>query len=196
MSFLLKKKFICIILVSLASSIKNALIRIGAEKKTSVVETEYGDCVVSACGTDSFCALGNNGTCVEVEQTFQCQCKKGFTTSAEDSLYQCCYKQKSSVVAFLLEIFLGFGVGHFYVGNIYFGIVKCVLYCILFISIIIICIRRFRFKGQDIDNSFLLKLFRTVCFLLCGCTYVAWQMIDSVLFSLGGYNDANGMPLY
>ena len=76
-------------------------------------------------------------------------------------------------------------------GGIKFGI-----YLVLFVSTIIICTNRLRFKREEVENSFLLRIFRTVCFLLCGCTYVGWQMIDSVLFSLGGYTDSNNMELY
>ena len=177
--------------------IKCKTIRIAASLKKFITTTSLGDCILEPCGTQSFCASPTNATCAIINSTYsECQCKPGFTTSEEDSLYQCCYKQKSSFTAFMLEVFIGFGAGHFYVGNYWLGGVKLVIYLILFISTIIICTNRLRFKREEVENSFLLRIFRTVCFLLCGCTYVGWQMIDSVLFSLGGYTDSNKMELY
>lgn len=176
--------------------INSSSIRIVSSIKRVIITTSLGDCELEPCGTSGFCASPTNATCVEVNDTFECQCAKGFTTSEEDSLYQCCYKQKSSFTAFLLEVFIGFGAGHFYVGNYVMGGIKMGIYLVLFISTIIICTNRLRFKREEVENSFLLRIFRTVCFLLCGCTYVGWQMIDSVLFSLGGYTDSNNMELY
>ena len=42
----------------------------------------------------------------------------------EDSTVYCCYEKKSQFFAFLIEIFLGFGFGHFYIGDIKYGLVK------------------------------------------------------------------------
>ena len=45
------------------------------------------------------------------------------------------------------------------------------------------------------DSNIIIKMCRSFCVLACGCTFIIWQMIDSVMFSLGGYSDENGVDL-
>ena len=83
-----------------------------------------------ACSTNGNCKIDifnmNNETLES-----QCICNVGFSSydievlEEEDSEIYCCYEQKSHFTAFMLEIFLGFGIGHFYIGDIKFGLIKC-----------------------------------------------------------------------
>ena len=162
-----------------------------------IVSVLNGECEVSPCGTSSFCAV-NTGTCTYFNSTYsECKCDDGYTTPDEDGNYMCCYEQYNSMTAFLLEIFISFGVGHMYIGDYLLGVLKMIIYLVLFSSTIFICFYRCKHNDKyEIETSFIYRLMRMICFLLCGCVYVAWQMIDSILFSLGGYVDKNGVALY
>ena len=91
---------------------------------------------------------------------------------------------------------LFFGLGHFYVGNKKLGIIKVIVYTILLVPTILIILRRLYQKQRFIfDRNIIIKMFKTLWVLICGCTIIIWQMIDSVLFCLGGYTDNNGVKL-
>lgn len=158
------------------------------------ISTQFGDCLVDYCG-DGVCAV-NKGKCSfnSTTQTNYCQCSEYYITFPEEDSFKCCYEQKSANTAMLLEIFLGFGFGHFYVGNIFFGFIKALIYIILTVSCFSIIWRVLR--SQDQTKSFIFKFTCTICLLLCSCTYIGWQIIDTILFSIGGYQDSNGAPLY
>lgn len=164
------------------------------EQQEITLSLLQGDCNLIPCG-NSFCST-EGGNCEDTESGKVCKCKGGFTTPKEDEFYNCCYKQKSSLKAFFLEACLFFGVGHFYIGNTKLGIIKAIVYSILLLSTIIICLRRFYQKNKFVfDSNIIVKMFKTFCVLICGCTFIIWQMIDSVLFSLGGYTDERGVKL-
>ena len=149
-----------------------------------------GECTLIPCG-DLFCSI-NGGRC----EDGICKCNNGFITPEEDDFYNCCYQQKSALLAFILEALLIFGIGHFYVGNNKLGIIKAIVYTILFISSLIICLKRIYNKKRFIFNSNIVsKIFKTLCILVCGCTFIIWQITDSVLFCLGIYTDNKGIKL-
>ena len=118
--------------------------------KSGVLE----DCEIgNYCFNNSACSI--NGNCkIDIfninEETLEeglrskCECNVGFSSydievqELEDSEIYCCYEQKSHFTAFMLETFLGFGIGHFYIGDIKYGLTKffiqiflCVLFCCL-----------------------------------------------------------------
>ena len=174
--------------------INGSFIRINDSPETQTIETSLGDCTVSVCG-DGYCASPNNGTCVEVEESSECRCKKGFTDIEDMTTWGCCYKQKSGYTALFLEMLIGFGAGHFYVGNIMLGFFKLGIYVVLFALAAIVCIKRMKMSIKSRD-SFWMGFAKTAIIMGCGCVYVGWQMLDSAIFSLGGYKDGNNMPLY
>ena len=69
----------------------------------------------------------------------------------------CCYSKKSLLTAFFLELFIGFGIGHYYLGNITFATVKmfiqvflCVgMGCVTYFS----CIREHPFQTNIIEAN-------------------------------------------
>ena len=57
-----------------------------------------------------------------------------------DRYIYCCYKKKSQLTAFYLELFIGFGIGHFYIDNVHFGLIKFfsqILLCLIFWCVLI-----------------------------------------------------------
>lgn len=171
-----------------------SLIALSNQTKISKnIAVETGMCFYSKCG-NSFCANHPQGNCISENQTESCVCSKGYSTSLTKDLYYCCYKQKSFMTAFYLELFLSFGIGHFYVGNLLSGIVKLLSYVIIIGSAIVIVIIERRRK--ELIVSFHFHTMKIAVFLLLGFIYVGWQMVDCVLFTLGGYTDGNGVDLY
>ena len=166
---------------------------VDSEQKISLSLLQ-GECTLIPCG-NSFCSIVG-GICEKGSEGKICKCQKDFTTPKEDEFYNCCYKQKSSVKAFFLEACFLFGLGHFYVGNKKLGFIKVIVYTILLVPTILIILRRLYQKQRFIfDRNIIIKMFKTLWVLICGCTIIIWQMIDSVLFCLGGYTDNNGVKL-
>ena len=186
--------FLLIIIIQINQSIsKSIFINTDLEKEITISSVQ-GKCTLVPCG-NSFCSK-EGGICEETSTGKNCKCKSDFTTPKEDEFYSCCYEQKSSLKAFFLEACLGFGAGHFYVGNTRIGIIKAVAYSILLLITFTICFRKFYQKNRFASGSnIIIKMCRSFCVLACGCTCIIWQMIDSVMFSLGGYTDENGVAL-
>jgi len=186
--------FLFIIIIQISQSIsKSTLINTNLEQEITISSLQ-GECTLIPCGI-SFCSK-EGGICEESSTGKVCKCKSDFTTPEEDELYNCCYEQKSSLKAFFLEACLGFGAGHFYVGNKRIGIIKAIVYSILLLITFMICFRKFYQKKRfSSDSNIIIKMCRSFCVLACGCTFIIWQMIDAVMFSLGGYSDENGVDL-
>ena len=88
-----------------------------------------------------------------------CECNKGYSSFGinpddSESTY-CCYQQKSLLISFLLELFLGFGIGHFYMNDITYAIIKMIIQlifcsgvgCVTYFS----CIREHPFQPNLIE---------------------------------------------
>jgi len=104
----------------------------------------------------------------------------------------CSYKRKNQMIAFLLEFFIPFGAGHFYLGNIALGIIKLsFMLClpIIFIFMNYTCgnfnSRRFISKPFLWDKLF---VFYMISLLL-------WVFFDIVNISLMKYTDSNGVQM-
>lgn len=65
-----------------------------------------------------------------------CECIFGYSSynvdnakfrNVENNNINCCYKKKGMFTPFFLELFIGFGIGHFYLGGYILGVVKLVV---------------------------------------------------------------------
>ena len=186
--------FLQIILIQINYILGKSIHLYTNEEQEITLSLLQGECTLKPCG-NTFCS-NNGGSCENTSKGRVCKCKKHFTTPKEDEFYNCCYKQKSGLKAFFLEAIFIFGFGHFYVGNSKLGTIKAIVYAILFLSTIIICCRNLNQKKRFVfDSNIFIKIFKTLCVLVCGCTFIIWQMVDSVMFCLGGYTDENGVQL-
>ena len=81
-------------------------------------------------------------TATEEDKLPHCDCYKGYSSydilvQKKDNNVLCCYQKKGMLTAFFLELFIGFGAGHFYLGNYIFA---CVKLCVeLFLCVTIGC---------------------------------------------------------
>ena len=93
-----------------------------------------------------------------------CQCFQGYssydiTNLKKNNQVLCCYQQKGMLTAFFLELFVGFGAGHFYLGNYVFACVKLAIQIFLCTSIgctfYFACTMEHSFEssGNEINNN-------------------------------------------
>ena len=124
----------------------------------------------------------NRGTCNENNE---CVCIKGYDTVDDLSKgdFYCNYRKKSKLITYLLEFILGFGAGHFYLGNTLLATIKMIytsLTCLLFCQYNNIkTITEYKYVLPSIEKI-----------LLAG--WAIWQIIDGFLIYLGVYKDGNG----
>ena len=127
----------------------------------------------------------SRGTCNERNE---CICLRGYDTIDDLSKgdFYCNYKKKSKLITFLLEFVLGFGAGHFYIGNITLGTVKMIytsLACLLFCQYNSIKkITEIRMVAVPLERILILG-------------WVIWQIVDGLLIYFGYYKDGNGYEL-
>lgn len=110
--------------------------------------------VLKKCEISNYCGkeingCSTNGNCnfnifdfykintTEEDKQPHCQCNEGYsshhmTLQNNDFInIQCCYKKKGMLTPFFLELFLGFGIGHFYLGNYVFAVIKLIIQILL-----------------------------------------------------------------
>ena len=116
------------------------------------------DCEISNyCGSEKYaCSIYGNcnfkifdyykvGSTDEDKKPY-CECNMGYSSYDITNLQQnnkvlCCYKKKGQLTAFFLELFLGIGIGHFYLGNYIFGLCKIIIQ--LFLCTTVFCVTYF-----------------------------------------------------
>ena len=132
---------------------------------------------------------------INATQSFvTCVCDSGWTNLQGSDDVKCCYQQRSQTVAFLCEFLVGFGLGHFYIGNITLGSIKLIIFttaCCAYCTIgFCFCYK----EDNENEVGFKQKLLN-VLFLISLCTFLLWQIVDSVLFGLNIYQDSNKIDL-
>jgi len=147
---------------------------------------EYRTAQVTNCSTTNCPA--QNGVC---SGTSMCVCRKEFANVPKVSKDTCSYKRKSQLTAFLLEFFLPFGVGHFYVGKWWLGLIKmiCTLFAMITIYSFLICCL------SCVQNQ---KSYAAYMFFYYFVPILAsvWWLVDIILFGIDYFLDNNGVPLY
>ena len=143
------------------------------------------------CPDDIKC---NNGYCEPYNEDgsikYICKCNKGYITYPYDNEEKCNYKKKSQLKAFLLELILCYGAGHFYVHNYKRAISKLIVfaffYC-LFIALRIIT------KAKEENKKANLIICISAGVSLIGM--IVWQIIDLVGFGKNQIEVRNNIEL-
>jgi hypothetical protein len=121
-----------------------------------------------------------------------CVCNDGYISSQPSSdNVQCDYKQKDTLIAFLLEFFLGeFGGGYFYLGLIPLGVGRLCFFILGMIPIIfIVCV------GVLTDSDVCIIVFATCYSCLWTIGVIGWWIASMVMIANGTILDGNGMPI-
>jgi len=134
------------------------------------------DCEISNyCGSEKY-ACSIYGNCnfrifdyykpgsAEDDKRPYCECNNGYSSYDITGLKQenkvlCCYKKKGQLTAFFLELFLGIGLGHFYLGNYIFAVCKIIIQ--IFLCVTLFCVMYFactrehslQTGSNDINNN-------------------------------------------
>ena len=137
----------------------------------------------------------NHANCTEYDDEegkghFFCNCNSGYVSYPKDNVIQCNYKKKYQLKAFLLELFLCYGAGHFYIHNYKMAIPKLVVfaffYC-LFIALRVIT----KAKEENKTANLIICIGAGVTFILL----LTWQIVDLIFFGLNKYKDENEIEL-
>ena len=133
----------------------------------------------------------------ECTTNYKCKCKEGFTTLfIEENIELCNYKRYNKLAAGIIELFFGFGFGHFYCKRYLNGFIQLffefVSYCLMSCLYVYFLIYDNRF------NLFFFPLTHRFLKLYCPLWIIiifSWQIIDSLLFFGGFYPDGNDVDL-
>ena len=119
-----------------------------------------------------------------------CKCYSGYDTYPYDNSVKCNYHKKSQLKAFLLELLLCYGAGHFYIHNYKRAIPKLIVfvffYC-LFIALRIIT----KAKEENKKANLIISISAGVS--LVGM--LTWQIIDLYGFGKNQFDDGNKIGL-
>ena len=127
-----------------------------------------------------------NMDCKDNNQT--CTCKKGFATLGSEEKY-CDIKQKKQLTAFLLELFVGFGAGHFYRHHYLMASLKLVAFVF---GIYVICLFPLTAKCvTDCCDSDCLVVLVSIIFYLYALGLAFWYIWDLVYFGKNKYPDCS-----
>jgi hypothetical protein len=119
-----------------------------------------------------------------------CVCNPQYYTYPENSVQMCTYVKKSQFLAFILETFLTFGSGHFYIGNLTIAIPKFLIWIIGYT--LIISLKILSYKREDSDATVLLIQLGSC--ISCSIMII-WQIIDVLMFGFNNYTDLNNIEL-
>jgi hypothetical protein len=140
------------------------------------------------CGNSTCTA--NNGICITVNNIPECVCNEGVITFPPEYPAKCNYTLKYRLTAFLLELFLTYGIGHFYAGNYYLAVPKMFFFCFSYCLFVFL---RMVVRNNEYDNNtsqWIVVMAYVFCILMLG-----WYIADLVLYGLGIYKDGNGVDL-
>ena len=180
------------------------------EIKLYVFLTIFSFILTQQCAPGSNCPY-NQGICVGNT----CECLAGYKTlfnkdTPISKRINCNYKQINHFIPLILEFFLP-GIGHFYVGKYWFGIIKLILAIASFYSVYYV-FSEMRFPGfiytfKKITTD---TIYDGVCFCKTGINSIdicqkifnitfypleLFWLFDIFMYFFKVYNDGNGIPL-
>ena len=140
------------------------------------------------CSDKEKCNL-DNMNCTN-DTRVECNCKEGFTTIKGDNNNKyCSIERKKQLTAFLLELFVGFGAGHFYRHHYLMASLKLVAFVI---GIYIICLFPLTAKCvTDCCDSDCLVVFISILFYIYAAGLATWYIFDLVYFGKNNYRDCS-----
>jgi hypothetical protein len=137
--------------------------------------------------TDDNCTIANTN-CSETKDAegiyHNCWCLEDY---ADSKTKKCEYKQKKQLTAFLLELFVGFGAGHFYRHDYLMASLKLVAFVF---GIYVICLFPLTAKCvTDCCDSDCLVVMVSIIFYLYALGLAFWYIFDLVWFGKNKYED-------
>lgn len=143
---------------------------------------------VDCSGNNPKCVL-ENMVCENDTMKINCTCKEGYypNFNNETDKNYCEIEQKKQLTAFLLELFVGFGAGHFYRHHYLMASLKLVAF---FIGIYLICLFPLTAKcvTDQCDNDCVVIVV-SIFFYLYALGLAFWYIWDLVYFGKNKYQD-------
>ena len=127
-----------------------------------------------------------NMECNDKKYLHHCSCKEGYITFPKNNKKYCNLEQKKQSIAFVLELCVGFGAGHFYRCAYTMGALKLIAFVfgIVFIFTFPITAK----CVSDCDCEFIAIILSIIYYLyLCGLA--VWYIWDLVYFGKNEYTD-------
>ena len=154
-------------------------------KEENLGESKYYECKIE---NDEKCVI-ENMDCPKKDEdknTMNCTCKSGYITT-EKSKYCELAQKKKQLTAFLLELFVGFGAGHFYRHHYLMASLKLVAFVF---GIYVICLFPLTAKCvTDCCDSDCLVVLVSIIFYLYALGLAFWYIWDLVYFGKNKYQD-------
>ncbi len=141
-------------------------------------KAKVNNCSVSNCSQPY-------GICLNLKT---CVCKRGYLNVLrlnQKGMF-CSYRQKRIVVAFLLELFIPLGFGHFYTGHYYLGASKFFLVVILPMLFVIFISWKYNTCTKVMIDGFTLSWY---------VVFALMFLVDVAFYATGIYRDGNDIPL-
>jgi len=158
-------------------------------EKRYLEEEEEKTVEVFNCTLDT-CELSNtncSSSTIDNETYINCVCNTGYTSISTSK--KCEIKQKKQLTAFLLELFVGFGAGHFYRQHYLMASLKLVAFIF---GIYVICLFPLTAKCvTDCCDSDCLVVLVSIIFYLYALGLAFWYIWDLVYFGKNKYNDCS-----
>jgi len=129
-----------------------------------------------------------NMKCEDEDRKHHCSCKEGYITYVDDEVNFkfCNYKQKKQLIAFLLELCVGFGAGHFYRQEYTMASLKLVAFVLGLVFIFSFPITAKCISDCDCDA---LAIILSIFYYLYLCGLAFWYIWDLVYFGNNDYLD-------
>ena len=183
---------LCLIISSVNTSVdsfsKN--IRYMADEDTEEPILEQQPITKVDCGNNTKCDI-ENMECEDKTLNRNCTCKEGYfpNFNNETDAKYCEIKQKKQLTAFLLELFVGFGAGHFYRHEYLMASLKLVAF---FIGIYLICLFPLAAKCvTDCCDNDCVVIIVSIFFYLYALGLAFWYIWDLVYFGKNKYQDCS-----
>jgi uncharacterized membrane protein (Fun14 family) len=131
------------------------------------------------CSEPNICTHLDRLNCTDSATHTDCKCKPEYA-SIKGCNVKCEYERKKQLTAFLLELFVGFGAGHFYRGSYLIASLKLVAFIF---GIYIICLFPLTAKciSECCDCDCLVVLV-SLLFFACSVGLAFWFVFDLVRF--------------
>lgn len=146
------------------------------------------ECNYITCGRPNICLNEGFCKCSEDFANFvsnQNDLKKVNLVKSRGSSY-CGYKRKKQLIAFLLELFLVFGIGHIYLENYVIGVIKFLIFTYFWI-LRNFCCSYFNPKQVEESRNLEVKWYNLLLMLIT----IIWYFLDIILLAMNKYTDGN-----
>ena len=153
-------------------------------QKRYLEEERDKDAVINC--TQVECEISNMNC--EGDNHESCKCKDEYA-SIKSETKKCTIKRKKQLTAFLLELFVGFGAGHFYRHHYLMASLKLVAFVF---GIYVICLFPLTAKCvTDCCDSDCLVVMVSILFYLYAAGLASWYILDLVYFGKNKWKDCS-----